>query len=93
MTEQDPAARQPVRLDREDAAAPTIDADLDEGVGNVRPEEVTPLDPDDEGVGDIRPDEVAPPDRRDEGLGDIRPDEVSPPDEDDEGLGSLGTNG
>ena len=28
----------------------------DEGLGNVRPDEVVPLDPGDEGLGNIRPD-------------------------------------
>jgi hypothetical protein len=27
----------------------------DEGLGNVRPDEVVPLDPDDEGLGNVRP--------------------------------------
>ena len=29
-----------------------------EGLGNVRPEEVVPLGPDDEGLGNVRPEEV-----------------------------------
>jgi hypothetical protein len=29
----------------------------DEGIGNVRPEEVVPLGPDDEGIGNVRPEE------------------------------------
>ena len=28
----------------------------DEGLGNVRPDEVAPLTPDDEGLGNVRPD-------------------------------------
>ena len=86
----------PVTIDREDAASPVIDRDLDahdQGLGGVRPEEVTPLDPDDEGIGDVRPPEITPVDPADPGLGGVRPDEVPPPDPDDEGLGSLGTNG
>jgi hypothetical protein len=31
----------------------------DEGLGNIRPEEVVPLEPDDEGLGNIRPDVVS----------------------------------
>jgi hypothetical protein len=27
----------------------------DEGLGNVRPDDVVPLDPDDEGLGNVRP--------------------------------------
>jgi hypothetical protein len=27
----------------------------DEGLGNIRPDEVVPLDPDDEGLGNVRP--------------------------------------
>jgi hypothetical protein len=84
----------PVVIDREDAAAPLIDADLDDrGLGNVRPEEVSPLDPDDEGIGNVRPAEIQPVGRRDEGFGNLRPEEEASPDPDDEGLGSLGTNG
>ena len=45
----------------------------DEGLGNVRPDEVVPLDPDDEGLGNVRPDEVVPLDPDDEGLGNVRP--------------------
>ena len=86
----------PVTLDREDAASPVIDRDLDardEGLGGVPPEEITPLEPNDEGVGNIRFEEIAPPDPGDEGVGSVRPEETAPADPDDEGLGSLGTNG
>ena len=96
MTQDRPEGDAPVTIDREDAAAPVIDRDLDasdRGLGGVPPEEVTPLDPDDEGIGNTRPEEILPVDPRDEGLGGVRPDEAAPPDPDDEGLGSLGTNG
>jgi len=96
MSEIRPDERAPVTLDREDAAAPTIDSDLeadDQGVGNVRPEEVTPLDPDDEGIGNVRPEQIEPIVPPDSGLGGVLPAETAPPDPADEGLGSLGTNG
>ena len=44
----------------------------DEGLGNVRPDEVVPLDPGDEGLGNVRPDEVVPIGPDDEGLGNVR---------------------
>jgi hypothetical protein len=31
----------------------------DEGLGNIRPDEIVALEPGDEGLGNIRPDEVA----------------------------------
>ena len=84
----------PVVIDREDAAAPVIDTELDDqGLGGVRPEELAPLDPDDEGSGNVRPAEITPLDPRDEGVGSVRPEEQAAPDHHDEGLGSLGTNG
>lgn len=88
--------RTPVTIDREDAASPVIDRDLDahdQGLSGVPPEEVTPLDPDDEGIGNIRPEEITPVDPGDQGIGGIRPEDEPPPDPNDEGLGSLGTNG
>jgi hypothetical protein len=84
----------PVVIDREDAAAPVIDAERDDqGLGGVRPEEAAPLDPDDEGIGNVRPAEIEPLDPHDEGVGSVRPEEKAVPDPNDEGLGSLGTNG
>jgi hypothetical protein len=84
----------PVVIDREDAAAPVIDTELDDqGLGGVRPEEVAPLDPDDEGIGNVRPAEIKPLDHRDEGVGNVRPEEQAASDPNDDGLGSLGTNG
>ena len=72
MTTDRPDEDAPVTIDREDAASPVIDAQLeDEGLGNVRPEEVGPLDPDDEGIGSIRPENAPPPDPDDEGLGNL----------------------
>jgi len=72
MTPDRPDEDAPVTIDREDAASPVIDAQLeDEGLGNVRPEEVGPLDPDDEGIGSIRPENAPPPDPDDEGLGNL----------------------
>jgi hypothetical protein len=94
MTQDRPADTTPVRIDREDAASPVIDAQLDDqGFGSVRPEEAEPLGPDDEGIGNVRPGEAEPLEPGDEGIGSIRPEEVPPPEPDDEGLGSLGTNG
>jgi hypothetical protein len=94
MADERPNDDTPVTIDREDAAAPVIDAQLDDqGLGNVRPEEVAPLDPDDEGIGNVRPAEIEPLEPRDEGVGSIRPEEAPGPDAADEGLGSLGTNG
>jgi hypothetical protein len=95
MTDERPTEDGPVSLDREDAAAPVIDADLDDdkGLGSIRPEEITPVDPDDEGIGNVRPAEITPLQPGDEGIGSVRPEEAPPPDPDDEGLGSLGTNG
>jgi quercetin dioxygenase-like cupin family protein len=61
----------------------------DEGLGNVRPDEVVPLEPDDEGLGNIGPDDVIPLEPDDEGLGNVRPDEVIPLEPDDEGLGNI----
>jgi len=88
----------PATIDREDAAAPVIDDQLDDkledqGLGSVRPEGAAPLDPDDEGIGSVRPAEIDPLEARDRGLGNVRLEEAEPPDPDDEGLGSLGTNG
>jgi hypothetical protein len=91
-----PDDHEPVALDREDAAAPAIDHDLDardHGLGGVPPEEVTPLDPDDEGIGNVHPDEIEAVEPADAGLGSVRPDEAAPPDPDDRGLGSTATNG
>ena len=94
MTTDRPDEDAPVTIDREDAASPVIDSQLeDEGLGNVRPEEVGPLDPDDEGIGNVRPAEIPPLAPGDEGVGSIRPEDAPPPDPDDEGLGNLGTNG
>jgi hypothetical protein len=94
MTQNRPDDDAPVVIDREDAAAPVIDAQLDDqGLGNVRPEEVTPLDPDDEGIGNVRPAEIEPVGPGDEGVGSVRPEEQAAPDPNDKGLGSLGTNG
>ena len=93
MTDDRTHQRAPVALDREDAAAPAIDADHDEGVGNVRPEEVTPLDPDDEGIGNVRPAEIEPLPPTDEGVGSVRPEDAPAPDPADEGLGSTDANG
>jgi hypothetical protein len=94
MTDRTGAEDRPVTLDREDAAAPTIDRDLDdEGLGNIRPEEITPADPDDEGIGNVRPAEIVPLDPADQGVGSVRPEESAPPDPGDEGIGSTGQNG
>ena len=94
MAHDRPDDEEPVTIDREDAAAPVIDAELqDQGLGNIRPEEAAPLDPDDEGIGNIRPQEAAPLDPDDEGIGNIRPEEAPGPGPADEGIGSLGTNG
>ena len=91
---QDPTDRRPITLNPEDAAAPSIDVDVDdEGLGGIRPEEVAPPDPDDEGFGNAGPAEIPPLAPDDEGVGSIRPEEAPGPDPDDEGLGSLGTNG
>ena len=63
MTTDRPDEDAPVTIDREDAASPVIDAQLeDEGLGNVRPEEVGPL---------VRPEDAPPPDPDDEGLGNL----------------------
>jgi hypothetical protein len=94
MTHDRPDDDDPVVIDREDAAAPVIGAQLDDhGLGGVRPEEVAPLDPDDEGIGNVRPAEIEPLDPSDEAVGSVRPEEQAAPDPNDEGLGSLGTNG
>ena len=40
-----------------------VDEDLggdDEGIGNVRPDEVVPIEPEDEGIGSVRPEEAVP---------------------------------
>jgi hypothetical protein len=94
MTHDRPDDEEPVTLDREDAAAPVIDAELqDQGLGNIRPNEAAPLGPDDEGIGNVRPAEIEPIEPGGRGLGSIRPEEAPGPDPDDEGIGSLGTNG
>jgi hypothetical protein len=72
MTHDRPDDEEPVTIDREDAAAPVIDAELqDQGLGNIRPEEAAPLDPDDEGIGNIRPEEAPGPGPADEGIGSL----------------------